>query len=91
MSKNSAGKTYFLDVHELGAGNVTAEAVAAAHEKDLKVQSQHGVRFVEYWVDEAQGKVFCLSEAPSPDAVRETHRHAHGLLPASVVKVTRGG
>ena len=86
----TGSKPLFLDVHELGAGNVTAKGVAAAHEKDLAEQSQHDVRFVNYWVDEVNGKVLCLSEAPDSDAVRETHRHAHGLLPASIVRVTRG-
>lgn len=84
------GTTLFLDVHELGAGNVTAEAVAAAHQKDLAVQAKHGVRFLNYWVDEVNGKVVCLSEAPNADAVRDTHQEAHGLLPASIVKVARG-
>jgi hypothetical protein len=80
----------FLDLHELGAGNVTARAVAEAHQKDLAVESQLGVHFLNYWVDEVNGNVLCLSEASSPDAVRETHRRAHGLLPASIVEVTRG-
>jgi hypothetical protein len=83
-----AGSQLFLDVHELGAGNVTAEAVAGAHQKDLATQSQYGVRFINYWVDETNGKVLCLSEAPNADAVRETHQHAHGLLPTQIVKVT---
>jgi hypothetical protein len=82
--------TLYLDVHELGAGKVTAEAVAEAHEKDLAVQDRFAVRFLNYWVDEASGRVYCLSEAPNAQAVRETHRHAHGLLPASVAPVTRG-
>lgn len=86
----AGGKPLFLDVHELGAGNVTASAVAAAHEKDLAVQSEFGVRFLNYWVDEVNGKVLCLSEAASSDAVRETHRRAHGLLPGLIVKVTKG-
>jgi len=34
------------------------------------------------------GKVLCLSEAPSAEAIRETHREAHGLLPDLIVKVT---
>lgn len=80
----------FLDIHDLGAGNVTAAAVAAAHQRDLAVQAQHGVRFLNYWVDEVNGKVLCLSEADSADAVRETHREAHGLLPASIAKVVKG-
>lgn len=84
-----ASKTsYFIDVHEFGPGKVTAAAVAEAHRADLAVQGQHGVNFVTYWVDETTGKVLCLSEAPNADAVRETHRQAHGLLPATIVKVT---
>lgn len=85
-----AGAQLYLDIHDLGAGKVTAAAVAAAHEKDLAVESEFGVRFLNYWVDEANGKVLCLSEAATADAVRETHRRAHGLLPVSVVKVKRG-
>jgi len=81
-------KPLYLDLHHLGAGKVTASAVAEAHQKDLQVEAQYGVRFLNYWVDEANGTVLCLSEAPNPDAVRETHRHAHGLLPDSIVPVT---
>lgn len=84
----TGGKDLYIDIHELGAGNVSAAAVAAAHQKDLQVEGQYGVNFINYWVDEANGKVVCLSEAPSADAVRETHRHAHGLLPSRIVKVT---
>ncbi len=90
VAQETKGTELYLDVHELGAGNVSAAAVAAAHQKDLAVEGKHGVHFINYWVDEASGRVFCLSEAPSADAVRETHREAHGLLPASVAKVTRG-
>jgi hypothetical protein len=86
----SKGAQLFLDIHELGPGAVSAKAVAAAHEKDLQVESEFGVRFLNYWVDEVNGKVLCLSEAPSADAVRATHQRAHGLLPASVAKVAKG-
>ena len=37
----------YIDIHYLGAGNVTAEAVADAHKKDLEVQGQYGVNFIE--------------------------------------------
>ena len=80
----------FVDVHELGAGQVTAEAVAAAHKLDLAVQSEFDTRFLKYWVDEEGGRVLCLSEAPDARAVTETHRAAHGLLPASVHSVSEG-
>jgi len=84
------GKSYFIDVHELGAGKVTAAGVADAHRADLAVQAKHGVRFIDYWVDEAQGRVFCLSEAKSAPAIVAAHREAHGLLPAKILPVTDG-
>jgi len=84
------GMNLFLDVHEFGAGNVSAQAVAAAHQRDLAMQDGFGVRFLNYWVDELNGKVLCLSEAPSAAAVRETHLHAHGLLPSVITQVKAG-
>ena len=78
----------FIDVHELGPGKVTAAAVAEAHRQDLAIQGKYGVNFIDYWVDEANGVVYCLSEAPDANAVVETHRHAHGLLPTRVSAVS---
>jgi len=84
------GKNYFLDVHELGAGNVTAKDVAAAHEKDLAVQNKYGVHFINYWVNEKNGVVLCLSQAPDSNAVINTHKEAHGLIPVRIEKVKQG-
>ena len=84
------GKKFFLDIHYLGAGKVTAKDVAAAHQKDLAVEKKHGVNFINYWVNERSGTVMCLSQAPDSAAVVETHREAHGLLPASVEEVKPG-
>lgn len=85
-----SGENYFLDVHHLGAGNVTAAAVAEAHEKDLAVEKSHGVHFINYWVDEKNGNVYCLSEAPNTQAIIDTHKEAHGLLPDKVSPVKEG-
>lgn len=83
-------KQFFLDVHQLGAGKVTAADVAGAHKKDLAVQDKYGVHFVNYWVDEKSGNVFCLSQAADSSQVVSTHREAHGLLPAYTLKVKQG-
>ena len=83
-------KQLYIDVHHLGAGNVTKEAVAEAHLKDLNVEGQYGVNFINYWVDEANGTVFCLSESPSADAVKQTHAQAHGLIPDNIMEVKVG-
>jgi phenolic acid decarboxylase len=81
---------YFLDVHYLGAGNVTAKDVAGAHEKDLAVEKKYGVNFINYWVDEKNGMVMCLSQAKDSNDVIQTHKEAHGLLPSYVLKVKEG-
>lgn len=85
-----AGKSFFLDIHELGAGNVTAKDVAVAHEKDLATQSKYGVNFINYWVNEKNGVVMCLSQAADSSAVIKTHKEAHGLLPTSIEEVKTG-
>ena len=83
-------KNFYLDVHELGEGKVTAADVEKAHQKDLAVQDKYGVRFINYWVDEKKGTVMCLSQASDSLKVIETHREAHGLVPVRVEKVLQG-
>lgn len=83
-------KNFFLDVHYLGAGNVTAKDVAGAHAKDLAVEKKYGVNFINYWVDEKNGVVMCLSQANDSASVINTHKEAHGLIPAYVLKVKQG-
>jgi len=80
----------YLDIHQLGAGNVTANAVADAHKKDLEIEKKHGVNFINYWVDEKNGTVMCLAQAPNADSLINTHKEAHGLIPLSVMKVRQG-
>src|SRR6476619_4734378 len=69
----------FIDVHQMGPGKVKFEDVSGAHAKDLAVEKKHDVHFINYWVDEAQGLIYCLSSAADSTAVRETHAEAHGL------------
>lgn len=87
---DTASTHYYIDIHHIGPGKVTYEAVAQAHAKDLATEGQFGVNFVKYWVDTAGGNVYCLSSSPSPEAIRETHAKAHGLLPDTIFEVTSG-
>ena len=84
------GKQLFLDIHRLEPGSVTAAAVAEAHDKDLAVQGKHDVNFINYWVDEKEGVIMCLSEAPDSSAVISTHKEAHGLAPQEIRQVKQG-
>ena len=78
----------FMDVHNVPG--VKAEDVAKAHQEDLKIQDDHGVDYRQYWVDEANGKIFCLVEAPDAEAANTVHREAHGLVADEVYPVTEG-
>ncbi len=80
----------FLDIHYLGEGKVTAKDVSAAHMKDLATEGKYGVSFINYWVDEKNGVVMCLSQAKNEKDISLTHAKAHGLIPATVESVKEG-
>ena len=65
----------FMDVHTSMKG-VTSEALKVAHDADLAIQDDEGVNFKHAWADPESGMVFCLSEAPSAEAVRKIHERA---------------
>lgn len=65
----------FMDVHTQMRG-VTAEALNEAHQADLAIQDDEGVNFKHAWADPTTGMVFCLSEAPSAEAVQKIHERA---------------
>jgi class 3 adenylate cyclase len=78
----------FLDRHKvLGA---TAPEIAAAHQLDVAVQDEYGVRYVTYWFDENEGTVFCLAEGRDRASVEAVHREAHGLMADNVIEVGEG-
>jgi hypothetical protein len=79
----------FMDVHNL-EGGVTVDDVAGAHKADLEAQDAHGVQYLRYWVNEAEGKIFCLVEAPDAEAANTVHREAHGLVADAIYPVTEG-
>ena len=80
----------FMYVHENLPG-ATAMDVAAAHDKDVAIQDQYRVNYLRYWVDETNGKVFCLVDAPDADAAAAVHKEAHGLLADHLYPVVEGG
>lgn len=79
----------FMDVHSLGDG-VTMDDVAKAHQADLATQGAHDVSYQRYWVDAAQGQIFCLVEAPTAEAAHTVHREAHGLVADRIYQVQEG-
>jgi hypothetical protein len=78
-----------MDIHEVGDG-VSMEDVAKAHQADLATQGAYGVDYLRYWVDEGQGRIFCLVESPDADTAEEVHRRAHGLVADKIFQVQEG-
>ena len=79
----------YMDVHQLD-GPVSIDDVAKAHAADLEEQGSHDVNYLRYWVDEDQGKIWCLVDAPDPEAANTVHRLAHGLVADEVHLVEEG-
>lgn len=65
----------FMDVHK-GMNGITPEGLHEAHQADLAIQDEEGVNFKHAWADPNTGTVFCLSEAPSAEAVQRIHERA---------------
>ena len=65
----------FMDVHR-GMTGLTAEDLTAAHAADLAIQDEEGVEFKKAWADPESGVIYCLSEAPSAEAVQRIHEKA---------------
>ncbi len=79
----------FMDVHQIDGG-VSMDDVAQAHLADLHTQGTYDVRYLRYWVDEGNGQVFCLVEAPTAEAAADVHRQAHGLVADRIYQVQEG-
>ncbi|SEM24526.1 SCO4226 family nickel-binding protein [Streptacidiphilus jiangxiensis] len=67
--------TLFMDVHR-GMTGITADQLMAAHQADLAIEAEEHVHFKQAWADPESGTVYCLSEAPSRDAVQRIHERA---------------
>jgi class 3 adenylate cyclase len=75
----------YIDIHV--APGATAAALEEAHKADLAVQHKHSVNCIKYWLNEDAGKVFCLIDAPNPEAAAAVHREAHGLMAEKIIEV----
>lgn len=80
----------YMDVHHKLPDGATSKDVADAHMADLRTQDKYGVNYINYWLDEKAGKVFCLVDAPEAEAAVACHKEAHGLTPDEIYEVVQG-
>ncbi len=78
----------FMDFH-LGE-EIKIEDTKRAHLKDLAVQAKYDVKYLQYWVNENEGKVFCLMQGPDKESIMATHREANNLEPCNIIEVDGG-
>jgi len=75
----------YMDIHTVSGA--TPQALEDAHKADVAVQHKHHVCYHKYWFNEEAGKVFCLVEAPNPEAAAAVHQEAHGLVAEKIIEV----
>lgn len=80
----------FMDVHANIPDDADAAAVADAHAADLRIQDKYDTRYINYWFDAQQRKIFCLVEAPSEETAHAVHKEAHGLVADEIYQVEQG-
>src|SRR5688500_2928554 len=82
----------FMDLHKAEDYDVmpTVEDIKKNHIADLAVQEKYGVKFLQYWINEEAGLVFCLMEAPDKESCAAVHREAHGGMPCNVIELKGG-
>jgi class 3 adenylate cyclase len=74
-----------MDLHDVTGG--TREMLETAHEHDLALQEQYGVKLYTYWFDDVRGTAFCLFDADREGAIQDLHKAAHGNVPHQIIPV----
>src|SRR5438552_2493693 len=76
----------YMDLHK-GLKGIKAHEAERGHLEDVRVQDKHGVKIHKFWVNEEEGTVFCLIEAPNKEACSACHLEAHGNLACEIIEV----
>ena len=78
----------FMDYHIIS--DISIDAVKRGHMADRSVQDKHGVKYIQFWVNQEAGTIFCLIEAPDKESCEAVHQEAHGNIACNIVKVESG-
>ncbi len=65
----------------------TVEEIKENHVVDLAVQHKYGVRMIEYYINEKDGLVFCLMEAPNKEACAAVRAEVHSGMACTVIEL----
>ncbi len=71
-------------------GAFPATLFATLTPRTSRFRATTDVNYKSYWVSEAEGKIFCLVEAPDAETATRVHREAHGLEADEIYEVIEG-
>ena len=60
------------------------------HTWQISTLNRSRVSYLRYWVNEEEGKIFCLVEADNAEDANTVHREAHGLIADAIYPVSKG-
>ena len=76
----------YMDLHK-GLKRVNKEEIEHLHMLDIQVQDKHNVKYHKFYVNEEEGTIFCLIEAPNKEACKACHHEAHGDIACEIIEV----
>jgi AraC-like DNA-binding protein len=78
----------FMDYHKIP--NISLDDVVNVHMADVAIQEQYGVRYLQFWVNQRDGAVFCLTEGPDAKTCELVHQMAHGNIACAITELDPG-
>ncbi len=78
----------FMDYHIIS--DIDIDAVKEGHMADKSVQEKYGVKYIQFWVNQEAGTIFCLIDAPDKESCEKVHQEAHGNIACQIVQVESG-
>lgn len=75
----------FVDIHY--GIHLSPEDISASRARNVAIQHKHDVRFTRVLYDAGTQRVFCFSEAPTPEAALAVHRDGNGYIPDEIFEV----
>jgi len=86
---NEEEKNLYLDVHRIPV-KLKQDVIAKSHAKDVMAGQKYNVHFINYWINENEGLMFCLLSATDTLSVINTYSEGSGMPAGRFYKVTEG-
>jgi AraC-like DNA-binding protein len=77
----------FIDLHI--DNSLTPDLVEQCHVADKAIQTKYGVRYLQILLNQPQGYLFCLIEAPDKESCAKVHQAAHGNIACNILEITQ--